>query len=790
MRNYLWGLLFCCLVISPLVSANVVIRLFNYTVFDENGIAVQNGYSLPCWSTPTPSEMPIVLNNISGGHQFTLNINLGNIGSDPEDGMRLSWGNQDDEYGLSRCSSYDPTRCPIRNFSNYNLSNGNLINISSGTNITLTQHLIAKPNEEGFFYVTPNILTAGSGGSDCRGRVGIRLTDPNGYYKMGFRTWNPNPWTVLLINITNFNDPNFYHPSNAYAPPFVPPGSQGDGLQNVWDIYFNTTIINLGTIQAPVDYSFLCEEMDANLGIGDSGIKRLRCAGNASAWNQGTTGPIAPGGELEFSCPLYNATNTSWDIGRGCGSGVHCMVGLVNNAYNYGAYDDWGYIGQLGRVPCPPPVVTWHPSMYRPWLSSLFAVPGLDFNITTQIISIGALGNYTVNDNINLTTNVVDAAFASLYTYSKFLLPQGGKTMLNVTSSSGDAYFQIFPNMTMKVPHDSEPKYYWSLLNPTQYLESTAASRNQFTVTRSCDFSRSPPNTDLTPWNWYSLPFFANVSICGWNSYITLTRLILINNFNNITVFVFPGQTFDINYTVRNPMEYPLDFVLNASPYGPTPITLVFMPDRSTVGRATLIPGNNSGILRATIPLGTPLTTYTFKVLANSSNPQIWDTGIINFVVVAHDTEIISINKKPDAFIYNPSEVERIGLTVTIRNNLPLPENATLNLTIRSSLQDTFIINCKNDPSANEIGMGPMETMEIDCGAHVNLSDYFNENIVVIADLGIVDGIDSFPQNNHRMEIITVVSDEQPPIAVPELETVALLLTALSALWIMRVKRK
>ncbi|MFH0972365.1 MAG: hypothetical protein V1835_07440 [Candidatus Micrarchaeota archaeon] len=727
--SHIIGMLF----LISLANAASNTQVFNYTIIDENGDVVSYGLPSYCSSPFTDT----VVRNVTAGSSMTLYLNITNIGDSPEDGLTLYGGKTYDEFSLYRGLAYE--NGPVQNFTYYN----NKIKLTTGESIILIEHLNTTPYENALF----EILIAYKGANqneNCRHlRIGVNSTNT---FRVIWKEYQNNH----RFNITNFND------SNSYS-----------NLDKNWSIFFNATLVNIGNIDANVHYDLNCYEHRSD---GTDVVRRDLDCSIFSEQHNDVNVPV--NSETKISCALFNATNSSgFTIGE-CGNGLYCYVSMSNTTYNYSA--GWGndIFGVLGGSVCPPPKTIWKPFIEKPGLGSLWAVPGLDFNLTMNFDTYwGQGGNYTQYDNINITSFVYDNAYLALYSNSQPLLPAGKN--LNVTSGR---YTLMRYNITLNVPHGSTPEYYITKMYPSAYLVSSAAAAGETETAWMPCTNPSNPGWLLSPLK----------SLCEEASNIELLRLVLVENTpKHIVLWVHPGDIFYFNYTVNNILDYPSSYTLVSSPMQPSPITLAFSPNPISVGRAlSSAPGNANGTLVVTVPSNTPITTYFFTIRADSQdNPTIYDFAELEIHVVAHDIEVVAINKTPDMLIYDPARTPSVNLSVTIKNNLYLVENASLNLTVGGIIK---YIGC----GGQNITLNGYESKTLNCseigGAMLNLSDFTYENVVLLADLALLTGLDTNPKNNHLIDIITIVQREAPTVALPETNFAVVLLVLLASIFIRR----
>ncbi|MEK6953439.1 MAG: hypothetical protein AABX01_00405 [Candidatus Micrarchaeota archaeon] len=778
-------IVFLLILLMPIVRGTPNVVITSYAIYDSNGILASNGSKIgggevinSC-TTSDPFSHD-VHQNISAGNWFWVNITVQNTGTDVNDNEnngRIYQDNVIDPFGFYSGHNYPDSQgktdnASIGNFSEIyvgTLTPNEIKNLTGSMNITAYTYM-------GWYWL--EFKAYSSSGEHCqRFRLPVNQTTPS----------TPQ----FYLNITNVNvtgsdimedrlppigftcGPGLNKPCWDYFNEFGPPYNYN------WTLYLNLTVKNLG-VNVP-DPSW-------------ANASSIICGGNwvcanvsVNPWQQvrNVSNPI--NSQKQYDCKLLAPVGATQAVEPKNVSWYDCYIRLENSSFNFKAYK-YFRIGPLGILPTSSyvPPYGWDPFITNPYPASIYALPGNYFNMSVPVMAYD-YGNYTFWDNLNLTFDLYDSSYGLLNGMSELVIKNPLETR-NYTTASPWSVKLV--NLSIYVPLGTTPSRGEIRLFSTDQLTYTALMTSGDEKLDNVNINTCPDGHH-TFWNNKSFnPKFQN--ICLWpNESIDSTRLLYLINTPDLVYTVAPGAKYLIPYEVRNGLSkqvtYGLSSIFRPKPLQNTPgISFEYFPQTIVVGAATSIdPGSNFGNIIVTIPFDVKAANYTYLINASILPPDfgIWDTAKLTLVVSAHDVEVVAIKRKPDNIVYDPQRTPRVDLSVIIRNTLSIPETVTLNLTVGGK---TYV-GC----GGSQIGLGPQNTTEVICidggdPSHADLTGLTGNNIVVAADLALLSNVDTNYENNHFVDIISVVSSEQVTETVPEIHPALFLILVMLSLFAFR----
>ncbi|MFH1750159.1 MAG: hypothetical protein ABH863_00615 [Candidatus Micrarchaeota archaeon] len=760
-------LLALLLLASPIRAAPDIV-IINYTLSDKDGNMIGYGYSpsqtnaLDDSYPPSTDYIYNFTQNITAGDYFFINLTILNKGTDEEPVGQLIQSDVRDFNGnfMGDNSNYFAIRAAaaIDNFTNRvidqgNPANSNPFSISQGENITINSSInTSKYLYEGNY----SLLFAYFGSSEISEKYQWLLIPINNSGKSFYVN-------ITSMNFTDYNDISFFQ----------------DNTQN-WTLNLNYTLTNLGTIDPPVTINF-------------SGLF-CRSDDIARSYSNCSTPPLPKIyfssylQETQHGCARYNVSNTT---------NLHCTAFFENSTFGFRSWHefDMGPLGEVANFPVPLQKITWDYFISPPYTSSLFAVPGLPFNLSFGFFYIitpttGA-GNITTEDNFNLTFKGLSSSFASVFSNSE-LVWKGPPFSFNVSNIIGtNRIFDI--NLTETVPPGADIAYAQMLFTITEPLNETIHYyRPQWFPNIPCYTKPFTPMEVSVSYPW-----------CEYFLQITSANLIYLVAYNSpyreMWVYGAPGSQIPVQFELRNPFPQ-LETYSISSAFAPTsfqnfdPITITLNSPEEIPRSYSTGPGKKTVGLSANIPYGTLEDTYTYHIRSTlDRDPTVTDFALLHIVVEAHDLEIVNINKLPNRFAYNPGDTDRVNLTVTIKNNFGVFEQASLTLDVIYPTGTVTYSGC----GGAILELSPDETRTLNCrppatgieNAHADLTNLLSDNIVVVANLQLLAVIDSKPENNYRVEIISVISSDINQETVPEIDPAVFLALLLLSLFALRKVR-
>ncbi|MBI5224493.1 hypothetical protein HY989_01345 [Candidatus Micrarchaeota archaeon] len=778
MRRYIALLLLVLIIISEANAADI--RFILYEVKNQGGTVVATGSRdlSVITSACTPVKMTSsVTGAIVAGDNFTVSLRVQNFLT-INTGFGIRTNDVRDPLQLFRGSESMPVTTTNRWPPIANLTVPS--SVKAGTE-SIGSNEVKNYNDNQMSsnpYLAPGNYTiqfqifAGSQTTDCI-LVTVPISNNVKYFQL-----KPE-----FFGLTNYNDVAYY---------------DYNGVTGAWELYENLTL-NVSTLNVPGKFNF----------VGGLGCSFYNHYGNGTLWGLKENGPNKGNCEgsnfagamvqsentvQNYSCLLHNMTNTTIRDPNFCpngpvGSRIECFVTFRNDTLGYfmTTYPTQFQMAQPLGMFCPLygalPRADWNFQVDQPYPDTLFMVAGLQFNHTLLLTNHErGKRNLTYLDNPNVSYSVYDTSGAKLYLNHKSLIPNASFT-LNVTPndppmSYGRARWKTPPlNLTIngfnntldaKVLPDTDPRFFVVHMYPNQKIVADANFDGQ---THMVDWLQCPCDENYCDNSTSSGArlISTDLSLCDYTINLNITRLIYIEGQNRlIRLTVTAGNVFDFDFQAKNPFSVQNSFNIQSTPLQVvTPILISFNPNKPVVGPSfSYAPGSTPGIMTVVVPENTPINKiYRYKVTVTSvENPEVYDIATIEIKVVGQDVEVIAINKTPDHLIYNPYEIERVNISVLIKNNFPFQENTTLNVTVTSPLLEVKYIGC----GGTNITLEGYQIKNIDCGAHANISDYELGNIVINADLGLLTGNDTMKYNNHKSDVITIVTPEERPIALPE----------------------
>ncbi|HLC48376.1 MAG TPA: hypothetical protein VJI13_04850 [Candidatus Norongarragalinales archaeon] len=767
-RKAFLGLFFSILLLLPLaVSAIPDIQIVNYTIYDKFGRKAFEGWSPSQTSSPTEDFPPVsdyqyrYFQNISAGDYFTINLTLINKATgelENEGGGLFIQDDVRDFNGYLRGENYNgfkffKNRAAIANATfrdaanPFSLAQNDSINLSTNMN---TSRWLAPGNYSLLFYYE-------GAGDPTYLWVLIPINNSGSYIYV-------NPF---FLDVPHFNDIAYY--DNI-------PGSGN------WSLSLNVTLRNEGrSVGLPPN----------QLNPSFVNISRFYCDNaviNSSCWeyfNYPTLSVFA-GTDQNYGCGM-NFTNSS---------GINCFVRLGNRTYDFELEReiDLGALGVPIVNPPPAPGPSWSYFITSPTVSSLYVIPGAPFNISSILKyrhkQSQTGGNLTEWDNLNYTLENFDIFGNWLSTQYDYPMKSGEKFNFTSATPLGDIPVKD-ENFTIPTLPNTLPRSTLLSLSLSQYLVWTMNNYSSNWIGDiPCGRAFEPIPIEPTP-NW---------KYCHFAVFYTSAHLLFLldndgNSQQELWAFEAPGTVDLIQFEAQNPLSSDENYLITAE-YVPTkarpfsPITFNTVPilvPRAITGNA----GSLLGAITMDVPFSTPEENFTYKIRSTSARyPSLTDYATLHVIVGAHDVEVVSINKTPSMFIYDPETTPNVTVTVVIRNNLPTYENVSLELIIGGAKY----INCNGAPGIG-LPLGPQETKVLNCNppsavpAYADLTGFSSDNVVISANLELLSfGADSLPQNNFKVDIISIVSSEHVEETVPELDPGVFLALLILSLIIMRKK--
>ncbi len=822
------SLLLFVLLATCQISASEV-HIARAEIYTSAGVAPANLAAVSWMDDPTqectnthafqPMEHYQVIRNITAGEQFFLNLTVYQHGlldigefsvvGDSSNFLMIDtrdpYGNYDHYHGrILAHFPYTNDPFPIT---------GQTLSFSNPYRWFIFAFNVSQYAVPGEWYIEP--LTTQQGSRIDKRAIKVPIDNPGQYFAV----------EVNNFSFTNFNVPYWYERALDGTTPAIP----GD-WQN-WTLFTNLSLTYRGNIpngMITIEASPFCRKSDI-LGNGTGFFEDPVCNGILGSYTFSTENE-----NRNLSCQLMNATNNSVNT-PSCparNGQYACFVNIHNTNYDFEIIRSL-YMGPLGQW-CPPmgntPNSTYEftSTMIQP--ETLWIIPDIDYavqvNLTRWARRMGIfysgdknITNATGAPQANLSWMIIGGGGKILYAGTALLPLDSPAESLNVSDydDTDEWYVEGMPNwevlpykMVSRTARDPEIEnsMFWSYLLPNKPMADEAHADGQYRIANivyddsawgRCRSDAPIPCTgsdtvcpENTLTDTYGRCFMDGYSFSQRDIVLSPARLIYLfevtGYFNDRLIRLPPGSHIQIPLFIQNSNSTSSVFEVSVDPQQLSPISVNPSSPSFTVGPSAWNGlGQTVGFLDINVPAGTPLDSYVFKLESTQvTNPLIFDFLTLTIEVVGFDVEIVKINLKPPAFIYDPEETKRVDITTTIKNNGVFPQNVTLNLSMPGL--GIYYYSCGGDPIEGTILLQPGETKEVGCNAFADIENAGNENILVLADLGLVGETDSLLANNHKYEIITVISPEPPAVAVPETDFAIILITLACFLTLRRWK--